>query len=133
MFMQALSGNIVSSFSVNDLAAAKSFYTKVLGLNVREDAMGILEVRHDNGGMTWVYPKPDHQPATFTVLNFPVSDLSASVDQLIARGITFEQYHSEYLQTDKKGIMHGDGKGPDIAWFKDPAGNIMSVVQENKS
>ena len=86
---------------------------------------------HISGGhKIIVYPKPNHVPATFTILNFSVADVEDAVDKLIAMGITFEQY-GEPIKTDAKGIVRGDGRGPDIAWFKDPAGNILSVLKES--
>jgi catechol 2,3-dioxygenase-like lactoylglutathione lyase family enzyme len=118
------------SFSVNDLQAAKQFYTEVLGLDVTDNPMGIIELHTAGNNNTMIYPKPNHEPASYTVLNFPVADLEKTVDELIAKGVVFEQYTGEYLQTDAKGISHGNGHGPDIAWFKDPAGNILSVIQE---
>ena len=120
----------VSSFSVNDLQKAKEFYGQTLGLEVTEGTMGILNLQLGGGGKIFVYPKPNHEPASFTVLNFPVPDVEDAVDELIKKGITFEQY-DEPMKTDKKGILHGDGRGPDIAWFKDPAGNILSVLKED--
>jgi predicted enzyme related to lactoylglutathione lyase len=116
-----------SSFSVNDLQKAKAFYHDKLGINVSENDMGILTLHLGNGHEGIIYPKPNHEPATFTVLNFAVEDVEKAVDGLIAAGVTFEQY-DEPMKTDKKGILHGDGRGPDIAWFKDPAGNILSVL-----
>lgn len=115
-----------SSFSVNDLAAAKEFYSNILGLKVEESPMGLtLKVAGSNG--TFVYSKPDHVPATYTILNFPVEDIDAAADALIAKGIIFEQYPD---MTDEKGIAHSTSKeeGPSIAWFKDPAGNILSIL-----
>lgn len=115
-----------SSFSVDDLDAAKDFYGTVLGLKVEETPMGLtLHVAGSNG--IFVYPKPDHVPATYTILNFPVKDIDASADALIAKGITFEQYADT---TDEKGIAHSTSpeEGPSIAWFKDPAGNILSIL-----
>jgi catechol 2,3-dioxygenase-like lactoylglutathione lyase family enzyme len=120
--------NAFSSFSVNDLEKAKKFYSEVLGLEVSDNPMGIIEVHVSGSANIMVYPKPNHEPATFTVLNFPVPDLEKAVDALIAKGIVFEQYDSEYMKTDAKGIVRGNGQGPDIAWFKDPAGNILSVI-----
>jgi catechol 2,3-dioxygenase-like lactoylglutathione lyase family enzyme len=117
-----------SSFSVNNLADAKSFYTDILGLEVTNNPMGVLEVHVSGSSNVMLYPKPNHDPATFTVLNFPVADLEKAVDDLIAKGIVFEQYDSEYMKTDAKGIVRGNGHGPDIAWFRDPAGNILSVI-----
>lgn len=115
-----------SSYSVNDLDKAKRFYGQTLGLNVSETEEG-LDIELDGGGEVFLYPKPNHEPATFTVLNFAVSDIDESVDELRKQGIRFEQYGGE-IQTDEKGI-HRDG-GPKIAWFKDPAGNILSVLEE---
>src|ERR1700733_14279429 len=115
-----------SSFSSNDLQKAKDFYNGILGIEVSENEMGILNL-HLSGNEVIIYPKPNHEPATFTVLNFVVEDVEKAVDELIAAGITFEQY-DEPMKTDEKGILRGDGRGPDIAWFKDPAGNILSVL-----
>jgi catechol 2,3-dioxygenase-like lactoylglutathione lyase family enzyme len=112
-----------SGFSVSDLAAAKAFYADVLGIDVAE-AHGMLTLELAGGRNTLVYPKPDHTPATYTILNFPVDDVEAAVDELAARGVETEKY--EFV--DEKGInRHG---GPLIAWFKDPAGNILSVLQQ---
>jgi catechol 2,3-dioxygenase-like lactoylglutathione lyase family enzyme len=118
----------VSSFSVNDLQKAKEFYRDTLGLEVTEGSMGILTLHISGGGEIFVYPKPNHVPATFTILNFPVSDIEKAVDDLTKLGVTFEQY-DEPMKTDEKGILWGNGRGPDIAWFKDPAGNILSVLK----
>lgn len=117
-----------SGFSANDIQKAKEFYGDKLEIDVSENAMGILTLRFKSGHEVIIYPKPDHVPATFTVLNFPVTDVEQTVDELIKRGITFEQY-GEPIKTNEKGILKGNGKGPDIAWFKDPAGNILSVLQ----
>jgi predicted enzyme related to lactoylglutathione lyase len=117
-----------SGFSVNDLAAAKAFYGQTLGLEVEEIPAGLtLKIAGSNG--TLIYLKDNHVPATFTILNFPVADIDHAVDELTKRGVTFEQY--EHL-TDERGIARGiaSGQGPDIAWFQDPAGNILSVLQE---
>lgn len=119
----------VSSFSVDDLQKAKTFYGDVLGLNVA-DRTHILDVHFAGGGSLFIYPKPNHIPATFTVLNFPVADVEKAVDKLTQLGVRFEQYEGE-LKTDEKGIF--GGPGPRIAWFKDPAGNILSVVEENQN
>lgn len=124
--------NAFSSFSVNDLETAKKFYREVLGLEVSDNPMGVLELHIKGSSKIMVYPKPDHQPATFTVLNFLAPDLDKAVDGMIGKGVTFEQYHTEHLNTDNKGIMRGNGQGPNIAWFKDPAGNILSVIEEDK-
>ena len=113
-----------SSFSVDDLTAAEQFYRDVLGLRVSQES-GLLFL-HLDGRDVLVYPKgADHRPATFTVLNFRVDDVEAAVDELTRRGVTFEQY--EHLGTDAKGIARGEG--PTMAWFTDPAGNILSVLE----
>ena len=117
-----------SSFSVNDIEKAKKFYHDILGLDVVDNPMGIIELHLENGNKIILYPKADHLPATFTVLNFPVNDLEATVDTLIEKGISFEQYEGE-IKTDKKGIFKSEGNGPNIAWFKDPSGNILSVMK----
>ena len=119
-----------SGFSVNDLQKAKEFYQQTLGLEVTEGMMGILTLHLSGGARIIIYPKPNHVPATFTILNFPVTDVEKAVDELISRGIVFEQY-DEPMKTNEKGILKSDGRGPDIAWFKDPAGNIISVLQES--
>lgn len=117
-----------SGFSVNDIAKAKAFYGNVLGMEIREDAnMGILHLKISDGAEVLVYPKPNHVPATYTMLNFPVSDIDAAVDELSERGVKFIQYDNEYIKTDKKGIFRSGG--PLIAWFNDPAGNILSVLE----
>jgi catechol 2,3-dioxygenase-like lactoylglutathione lyase family enzyme len=114
-----------SGFSVGDLAEAKRFYGETLGLEVVEQN-GLLGLRLAGGGEVLIYPKDDHAPATFTVLNFPVADIEQAVDDLTARGVRFERY--EGAEQDDKGIHRGGG--PLIAWFKDPAGNILSVLQD---
>ena len=115
-----------SSFSVNDLQKAKEFYGETLGVQVKTDAEG-LEL-HFPGNRIFIYPKKNHVPATFTVLNFPVKDIESAVDDLSKRGVRFEKYDEGELKTDEKGIFRGDG--PTIAWFKDPAGNFLSVLEE---
>jgi predicted enzyme related to lactoylglutathione lyase len=117
-----------SGFSVNDVPAAMKFYGDVLGLKVSEDH-GIMTIHLANGGRVIAYPKANHEPATFTVLNFPVPDVDKAVDELTQRGVTFTHYDTGDIRTDAKGIMRGNG--PTIAWFKDPAGNILSVIDEN--
>ena len=115
-----------SSFSVNDLQQAKEFYGQTLGLDVKEAAEG-LEIR--NGGQSvFLYPKPNHTPASFTVLNFPVDDIETAVDELEALGVKLEHYDLPDMKTDERGIFRGQ-PGPQIAWFKDPVGNILSVVE----
>jgi catechol 2,3-dioxygenase-like lactoylglutathione lyase family enzyme len=111
-----------SGFSVNDIEAARRFYTDALGLRVSE-ANGMLTLHLAGGRDTLIYPKPDHVPAQFTILNFPVADIEAAVDELAARGVTFEHYD----WVDERGINRRGG--PLIAWFKDPAGNVLSVLE----
>jgi catechol 2,3-dioxygenase-like lactoylglutathione lyase family enzyme len=115
-----------SGFSVNDLAAAKEFYGGTLGLHVEEGGPGL---RLPIGNGIIIYPKPDHTPATYTMLNFPVDDIDRAVDDLTRKGVKFERYED---LTDQKGVARGisAGQGPDIAWFKDPAGNILSILKE---
>ena len=120
-----------SSFSVNDIDKAYDFYKNTLGLEVTREEMGILSLHFEgikDGIM--VYPKPNHEPATFTVLNFGVEDVAAAVDELTAKGVKFEHYDMPDLKTDAKGISRGE-EGPVIAWFKDPAGNILALMQTN--
>jgi predicted enzyme related to lactoylglutathione lyase len=121
--------NAFSGFSVNDIERAKEFYGGTLGLEVSE-SNGMLSIKLGSGATVFVYPKDNHEPATFTILNFPVDDVDKCVDALIARGVTFEQYDFPGMKTDEKGIMRGQGQGPDIAWFQDPAGNIISVLKD---
>ncbi|PSL43905.1 putative enzyme related to lactoylglutathione lyase [Chitinophaga niastensis] len=115
-----------SSFSVNDLQQAKKFYHQTLGLDVVEEEY-MLTLQMAGGGRILLYSKPNHTPATFTTLNFPVKNVEETVDELTKRGVKFLQYEGE-LKTDEKGIFRGGG--PVIAWFTDPAGNILSVVEE---
>ena len=116
-----------SSFSVDDIQKAKDFYGNVLELEVGEEMMGILALHvAGNSNKIIIYPKPNHEPAGFTILNFQVEDVEKAVDELIAKGITMEQYDFGQWKTDSKGIV--SGMGPTIAWFKDPAGNILSVL-----
>jgi catechol 2,3-dioxygenase-like lactoylglutathione lyase family enzyme len=116
-----------SGFSVNDIQKAKEFYGQTLGLKVSE-SHGLLTLHLAGGNNILIYPKPNHAPATFTILNFPVGNVDKAVDELAKRGVRFEIYNTPDIKTDKKGIMRG--KGPTIAWFKDPAGNIFSVLDE---
>ena len=116
-----------SGFSVNDIQKAKDFYGKTLGLKVSEEH-GMLKLHLGGGATVLAYPKPNHSPASFTILNFPVADVEKAVDELTKRGVRFEIYDLPGLKTDKKGIARGSG--PTIAWFKDPAGNILSVLSE---
>jgi catechol 2,3-dioxygenase-like lactoylglutathione lyase family enzyme len=115
-----------SGFSVDDIPRAKQFYGDTLDLNV-SDEMGGLALHLGSGADVFLYPKDNHVPATFTVLNFPVEDVDEAVDRLTAAGVTFERY--EGFEQDEKGIARGgEERGPTIAWFKDPAGNILSVL-----
>ena len=115
-----------SGFAVPDIAAAKAFYGDTLGLDLTEEN-GMLTLHLAGGRDTIVYPKPDFVPATYTILNFPVDDVEAAVDELTAKGVEFQKYEGEEYATDAKGIMRQGG--PLIAWFTDPAGNILSVLQ----
>jgi predicted enzyme related to lactoylglutathione lyase len=119
-----------SGFSVGDIEKAKEFYGRTLGLKVSE-SNGLLTLHLAGGNNVLIYPKPNHTPATFTVLNFPVNDVDQIVDKLTKRGVQFEIYDLPDIKTDKKGIMRG--RGPTIAWFKDPAGNILSVLDQKTS
>jgi catechol 2,3-dioxygenase-like lactoylglutathione lyase family enzyme len=123
------------SFSVDDIEKARQFYAGTLGLNVKKGEMGLLELHVGKGTPIMIYPKgAGHTPASFTVLNFPVKDIDGMVDTLTAAGVRFEQYQTEVIRTDAKGIFRGSpGKGPSIAWFKDPAGNILSIIEEDRS
>jgi predicted enzyme related to lactoylglutathione lyase len=114
-----------SGFAVADLDAAKKFYSETLGLQVSEEN-GLLTLHVAGGRDVLVYPKPDHVPATYTILNFPVDDIEATVGELTKRGVTFQRY--EGIEQDEKGIARGIG--PYIAWFTDPSGNVLSVLQE---
>ncbi len=116
-----------SGFSTDDVQKAEEFYSQALGLDVSE-AHGLLHIHLAGGGTIVVYPKPNHTPATFTILNFPVKNIEQAVDDLTRRGVRFESYNEGDLVTDEKGIFRGGG--PLIAWFKDPAGNILSVLEE---
>jgi catechol 2,3-dioxygenase-like lactoylglutathione lyase family enzyme len=116
-----------SGFSVDDVPRAKQFYGETLGLDVSDDEMSGLALHLGSGADVFLYPKDNHVPATFTVLNFPVEDVDEAVDRLTAAGVTFERY--EGFEQDEKGIARGgEDRGPTIAWFKDPAGNILSVL-----
>lgn len=125
-----------SGFSVNDLDAAKEFYGEILGINVEQTGLGsgpmdYLTLHFATGADVFIYPKDNHEPATFTILNFPVDDVDKAMDELIAKGISFEHYEG---MTDEKGVARGlsQDMGPDIAWFKDPAGNILSILNDGK-
>ncbi len=116
-----------SGFSVDDIRKAKEFYSRTLGLEVSE-SHDLLKLHLAGGATVLVYPKPNHAPATFTILNFPVDNVDKAVDELTKRGVRFEIYNEPKLKTDKRGVFRGEG--PTIAWFKDPAGNILSVLEE---
>lgn len=116
-----------SGFSVDDIDAARTFYGETLGLDVRDNEMGFLNVELASGGSVFVYSKPNHEPASFTILNFPVDDVDAAVDDLNARGVTTKIYSDTEISTDAKGVQRGDD-GPAIAWFRDPAGNVLAVL-----
>lgn len=115
-----------SSFSSDNITAARHFYGHLLGLKIGDGMEGILRLELA-GGDVIIYPKPNHTPATFTVLNFPVDNVEKAVEELTQKGVQMEIYKEGDLVTDEKGIFHGPG--PKIAWFKDPAGNILSVVE----
>ncbi|HEY4287325.1 MAG TPA: VOC family protein [Puia sp.] len=117
------------SFSVNDLKKAKNFYQQTLGLDTTETPEGLAIKTSDNMAI-FLYAKENHEPATFTVFNFKVNNIEEAVDKLTASGVSFLQYEGE-LKTDKKGIMRGNG--PTIAWFADPAGNILSVIEDPRA
>lgn len=121
---------VFSGFSVNDIEAAKKFYTEVLGFETTQDWMG-LQLIIPEGNNVFIYQKDDHTPATFTVLNLPVDNIDIAFDDLAAKGVKFEHYPE---MTDDKGIARGieANMGPDIAWFKDPAGNILSILNDVK-
>jgi len=124
-----------SGFSVDDIAKVKDFYAQTLGLNVEEyteAGMQMLTLHLATGGDVMIYPKGEgHQPATYTVLNFPVEDIDQAVDELTARGVEFIKYETDMFKTDEKGIARASSPedGPNIAWFTDPAGNIISVLE----
>jgi catechol 2,3-dioxygenase-like lactoylglutathione lyase family enzyme len=113
-----------SGFAVPDVERARAFYGDTLGLRTSEE-YGLLFLHLAGDRDVLIYPKPDHEPANFTILNFPVDDVDAAVDELTSRGVTFERYDG--MDQDEKGIMRGNG--PDIAWFRDPAGNVLSVLK----
>lgn len=120
---------VFSSYSVNDINKARDFYSQTLGLEVSDvpGMNGLLRLRINNSNDVMIYSKPNHSPASFTVLNFPVDNVESTVDELIKKGVKFEIYNEPNLKTDEKGIARGEG--PTIAWFKDPAGNILSVLE----
>ena len=117
-----------SGFSVDDLQKARSFYGELLQIKVEDNPMGLLELYPEGGSKIIIYPKSDHQAATYTILNFGVEDIESAVEEMAAHGIIFEQYGAP-LNTNEKGISRSPD-GPTVAWFKDPAGNILSVIQQ---
>ncbi|MFL6151395.1 MAG: VOC family protein [Ornithinibacter sp.] len=121
------SSKAFSGIAVKDIAQSKHFFGEVLGLQVDEGDMGMLVLRPSGSRPILLYPKPDHVPATYTVLNFPVDDVAATVAALTGRGVVFEHYEGSPVQTDDDGVFRGGG--PLIAWFTDPSGNVMSVIQ----
>jgi catechol 2,3-dioxygenase-like lactoylglutathione lyase family enzyme len=125
-------GEVFSGFSVDDENAAKEFYTNILGLELVDEQMARFKL--PGGGTVLAYPKPNHEPATFTILNFVVEDIDEAVDALNTKGVNFEHYEGMSGLQDEKGIMRsaGQNSSPSIAWFKDPAGNILSVIQAEK-
>ena len=120
-----------SGFAVDDLARAREFYAETLGVKteVISEEAGLMTLKLVGGGETFVYVKPDFAPATYTILNFEVEDIDAAVDQLAERGVSFERY--EGFEQDEKGISRANQDGPSIAWFTDPAGNILSVLEQS--
>jgi catechol 2,3-dioxygenase-like lactoylglutathione lyase family enzyme len=124
------SNQVMSSFSVDDVPAAKAFYTETLGFEVDQEGDGLL-IKFGGGGQAMVYPKSNHEPATFTVLHIVVDDVEQAVDALTAKGVTFEHYTEESIKTDEKGIARDTERDTDmaIAWFQDPAGNIIGLLQ----
>lgn len=120
-----------SGFSVDDIDAARTFYRDTLGLEVVDNDMGFLELLLESGGHVLVYAKPNHEPASFTILNFPVPDVESAVDDLNARGVVTKIYDDAEFPTDSKGILREEG-GPAIAWFRDPAGNVLAVLQADE-
>lgn len=119
-----------SGFSVDDIAAAQTFYGETLGLTIAGNEMGALQLTLPGGAEVFIYPKPNHEPASFTVLNLVVEDIDAAVDDLNAAGVKTDIYDDPTMPTDAKGILRGRAaqRGPDIAWFTDPAGNVLSVL-----
>ena len=120
-----------SGFSVDDLEVARAFYEGFLGGEVSKDQMGLQ--LHLKEQTVFIYEKPNHEPATFTVLNFVVKDINSTIDSLVEKGVTFERYDNLPGKQDERGVLRGlaAGMGPDIAWFKDPAGNVLSVLQDS--
>jgi catechol 2,3-dioxygenase-like lactoylglutathione lyase family enzyme len=124
--------DVFSGFSVNDIDAARSFYSGTLGLAISDGPMGNLDLALPGGSHVFIYPKPDHEPASFTILNLVVPDIDEAVDELNGKGVKTDIYDDPNLPTDAKGVLRGKQaqRGPDIAWFRDPAGNVLSVLQD---
>jgi catechol 2,3-dioxygenase-like lactoylglutathione lyase family enzyme len=128
--------NAFASFSVDDLEKAREFYANALGLDATIGEMGTLDIKLGGGAEVMAYSKPNHEPATYTILNFVVPDVEEAVDKLTSAGVAFEHYDMPEIKTDAKGIARGDAGGNEqqgpsaIAWFRDPAGNIISLIQE---
>ena len=125
---------VFASFAVKDIDPAREFYGRTLGLDVRDGEMGTLEIHSPDKSHVLIYPKPDHQPAVFTVLNLQVPNIDETVDALTSVGVKFERYNTADIRTDEKGVARaekqpGAEKGPNIAWFRDPSGNIVSVME----
>lgn len=122
-----------SGFSVSDIPAAKAFYKDKLGVNVEDGPMGGLTLKLAGGNNIFIYDKPDHTPADFTILNFPVDNIDKVIDGLEAKGVVFEHYEGLPAPQDEKGVLRGLAakQGPDIAWFKDPAGNVLAILQDS--
>lgn len=129
-----LNGNTAfSAFSVKDVTAAKAFYGHTLGLRVTDEDMGLIALHVAGGNPILIYPKGEGQePAAYTVLNFKVKNIDAAIDALVAKGLSFEHYDREGFKADPKGVLRGAaiGQGPNIAWFKDPSGNILSLIED---
>lgn len=121
-----------SGFAVDDTEAAKRFYGETLGLRVSEEDMGLLGLHLGSGATVLIYPKEGHTPAEFTILNFPVADVGAAADGLTAAGVTLERY-PQMGEPDEHGVYRALGGGPDIAWFRDPAGNVLSILEDAAS
>ena len=116
-----------SGFAVDDIDEARRFYGETLGLNVSDGPMGVLSLELTGGATVMIYPKPDFEPATYTMLNFQVEDIDATVDELTSRGVEMARYDG--FEQDEKGVMRDNG--PTIAWFTDPAGNILAVIEQD--
>lgn len=123
------SSEAFSGYTVNDIEAAKVFYESILGIEVSQDSMG-LQLKLPRRSPVFIYHKENHQPATYTVLNFPVEDIDTVIDELVARGVVLERYENLPMTQDERGVLRGKASnyGPDIAWLKDPAGNILSLL-----